>query len=88
MGFCLEDLFSITTKGFRGEALASIAAISQALDAPISKIQSKNSYMRSPRNVTRAPIGIPFRNLKLETSFLESVATWMQRYEYMIELGR
>ena len=25
--------------------------------------------------LTRAPIGIPFRNLKLETSFLESVAT-------------
>ena len=36
---------------------------------------SRNSYMRSRRNVTITPIGIFLRNLKLAISFFEYVAT-------------
>src|SRR5438093_1410002 len=32
--------------------------------------RSRNSYMRSPRKVTFAPIACPFRHLKLEILFL------------------
>ena len=36
---------------------------------------SKNSYIFTPRNVTLAPIGMFLRNLKLEISFFDIVAT-------------
>ncbi|MNF07166.1 hypothetical protein D3C80_2072880 [compost metagenome] len=37
--------------------------------------RSKKSYILSPRKVTLVPIGIPLRNLKFDTSFLDIVAT-------------
>jgi len=43
------------------------------VSAEVTK-RSKNSYILSPRKVTLAPIGIPLRNLKDATSFLDIVA--------------
>ena len=35
--------------------------------------------MRSRRNVTRAPMGMPFRNLKFDTSLVDKVGTAFDR---------
>ncbi len=38
-------------------------------------IRSRNSYIRAPRRVTRAPTGMPARRLKFEIAFLARVMT-------------
>ena len=86
----IEDLFQIRTMGFRGEALASIAAVAQvelktrrAEDEVATHLSVENSTIRS-QEICQAPIGTSlaiknlFFNVPARRNFLKSASTEMR----------
>ena len=86
----IEDLFHIRTMGFRGEALASIAAVAQvelrtrrAEDETGTRIEVENSVVRVQEPVA-APVGTSiamknlFFNVPARRNFLKSNAAEMR----------
>ena len=84
---CADDLFSIQTKGFRGEALASIAAIAQVElktrrpeDETATLLVIEGSQIKE-HSITAAPYGTSiavnnlFFNVPARRNFLKSDAT-------------
>jgi len=84
---CADDLFAIQTKGFRGEALASIAAIAQvemktrrAEDETATRVVIEGSEIKE-HGITAAPYGTSvavnnlFFNVPARRNFLKSDAT-------------
>lgn len=84
---CADDLFAIQTKGFRGEALASIAAIAQvelktrrAEDETATRVVIEGSQIKE-HGITAAPYGTSvavnnlFFNVPARRNFLKSDAT-------------
>jgi DNA mismatch repair protein MutL len=84
---CADDLFAIRTKGFRGEALASIAAIAQvelktrrAEDETATRVVIEGSQIKE-HGLTVAPAGTSiavnnlFFNVPARRNFLKSDAT-------------
>ncbi len=84
-----EDLFSITTMGFRGEALASIGAVSDARivsrtsDSDCGHEVRMEAGVISPVKACGAPVGTQvevrklFHNVPVRKKFLKTVATEM-----------
>lgn len=84
---CADDLFAIRTKGFRGEALASIAAIAQVElktrrpeDETATRVVIEGSEIKE-HGLTVAPVGTSiavnnlFFNVPARRNFLKSDAT-------------
>ena len=84
---CADDLFAIQTKGFRGEALASIAAIAQVElktrrpeDETATRVVIEGSQIKE-HGITAAPYGTSvavnnlFFNVPARRNFLKSDAT-------------
>ena len=84
---CADDLFAIKTKGFRGEALASIAAIAQVElktrrpeDETATLVSIEGSQIKE-HTLTVAPVGTSiavnnlFFNVPARRNFLKSDAT-------------
>jgi len=84
---CADDLFAIRTKGFRGEALASIAAIAQVElktrrpeDETATRVVIEGSEIKE-HGITVAPVGTSiavnnlFFNVPARRNFLKSDAT-------------
>ena len=84
---CADDLFAIQTKGFRGEALASIAAIAQVElktrrpeDETATRVVIEGSEIKE-HGITAAPYGTSvavnnlFFNVPARRNFLKSDAT-------------
>ncbi len=83
----IEDLFTLKTLGFRGEALASVAAVSRLTMTSRPKAQTSGSRIRFEAGIRQAlePVGAPagtvvnvenlFYNLPVRLKFLKTDAT-------------